>query len=502
MNKTQDNEPGRRFRRSSRGYAIITTALTAAVIFPMVGLAIDVGILYVVRAQLWLAADSAAMAGARGLGSATDSATQTANAQAAATTYFNANWPAHYWKSGTVSGPSATVVPGANIRSVVVSASVPVPLYFLRVLGQDSANVGVTATATRQDAFIVIVLDRSSSMNYVMPSGQTACQEAISAAQSFVSNFTEGRDYIGFVTFSAGVYSYPATTTFNTKDVNGNTIPGLIGKLTCTGNTATASGLNAGYQQIKNAYAGGLSAGRKNIVVLMTDGRPNGVDYNQWDSYASGSCKSSNPNMTGTFAQWSGGPNLTGTTAGVLKDASSSPNSGDATISAPNCSFNGNNPTSAHNDINALPNKDRFGNFTITGGTYTSYTSQNPNSPWNAAEPTLTGSSGGTNSPLNIIMASTNAADYQGDVIRTDTTLRPEIYVIAVIGTSAGDPPDTLFLQKMANDGFDMSDATASKFARNQANQTKGFYAPAPNPTQIDAAFQQVAAQIGMRLAQ
>ena len=73
-------------RRKSKGYAIITTVLAACLLFPMVGLAIDVGILYVVRAQLWLAADAAAMAGARALGSATDTATQTANAQAAATT--------------------------------------------------------------------------------------------------------------------------------------------------------------------------------------------------------------------------------------------------------------------------------------------------------------------------------------------------------------------------------------------------------------------------------
>jgi hypothetical protein len=34
-----------------------------------------------------------------------------------------------------------------------------------------------------------------------------------------------------------------------------------------------------------------------------------------------------------------------------------------------------------------------------------------------------------------------------------------------------------------------------------QANQTKGYYVPAPDPSRISAAFQQVAAQIGMRLA-
>jgi hypothetical protein len=86
-------------------------------------------------------------------------------------------------------------------------------------------------------------------------------------------------------------------------------------------------------------------------------------------------------------------------------------------------------------------------------------------------------------------------------VIRTDATLRPQIYCIAVIGASPGDPPDTLFLQKLANYGFYQGDATARSYALAQANQTKGYYVPAPDPTEISAAFQQVAAPIGMRLS-
>jgi hypothetical protein len=53
----------------------------------------------------------------------------------------------------------------------------------------------------------------------------------------------------------------------------------------------------------------------------------------------------------------------------------------------------------------------------------------------------------------------------------------------------------------MANYGFNQSDATAHSYSLAQANQTKGYYAEAPDPSKISAAFQQVAAQIGMRLA-
>jgi Flp pilus assembly protein TadG len=492
----------RRGRRSA-GYAIITTVLAASVLFPMVGLAIDVGILYVVRAQLWLAADAAAMAGARALGSATDNATQTANAQAAANTYFSANWPSHFWNSGTPSGPNVQVVPGTNIRSVVTTASVSVPLYFLRVLRQDSATVGVTATATRQDAFVELILDRSSSMNYTMSSGATACSAMISAAKAFVGNFTEGRDYIGLVVFSAGVFSYPPTTTFNTRDASNNTVPSLINSISCTGNTATASGLSVGYKAMQDAYTAGLSAGRANIIVLMTDGRPNGVDGN-YQPYASGSCAANT--LVGNIAQWAGGPVSSGSTAGILNHTSSTPASSDVTISAPGCNFNGNNATQMPKDLNGIPNQDIYNNYVISnpGAAYTSYTSQNPHAPWSNMEPTLSGSYGsnhGPNSPFDISAAAINAADYRGKVIRTDTTLKPQLYVIAVIGTSAGDPPDTLFLQKLANYGLDPNDATARVFANQQQDQTKGYFVPAPDPSQIDAAFRQVAAQIGMRLA-
>jgi hypothetical protein len=468
----------------------------------MVGLAIDVGILYVVRAQLWLAADAAAMAGARALGSATDTPTQTANAQAAANTYFNANWPSHYWKSTTPNGPNVQVIPGTNIRSVVTTAAVNVPLYFLRVLHQNAATVAVTATATRQDAFVEVILDRSSSMNYTMPSGGTACASMKSAAAAFVSNFTEGRDIIGLVVFSAGVFSNPPTTTFNTRDANGNTVPSLINSISCTGNTATASALSTGYRAMQNAYSGGLTTGRANIVVLMTDGRPNGVDAN-YVNYASASCAANQ--LIGNIAQWSGGPNPSGTTAGILNHTSSSPSAGDGTIYAPGCNFNS-NATNMPTDISGIPTQDIYNNYVKSnaGVSYTSYTSSNPNAPWSSQDPTLLGTYGsnhGPNSPFDISAASINAADYMGKVIRTDSTLRPQIYTIAVIGTSPGDPPDTLFLQKLANYGFDTSDATARSYANAQASQTKGYYAAAPDPSKISAAFQQVAAQIGMRLA-
>ena len=164
------------------------------------------------------------------------------------------------------------------------------------------------------------------------------------------------------------------------------------------------------------------------------------------------------------------------------------------------------NETNLATDISGIPLQDIYGNYVKTNGGagYTSYTSSNPNAPWNSTEPTLIGGSMsgyGTDSPFDISAASINAADYRGKVIRSDTTLRPQIYVIAVIGYNASDPPDTLFLQKLANYGFDQETPRLTRTPWPRLIRRKATTCRAPDPSRIAATFQQVAAQIGMRLA-
>ena len=82
--------------KDRKGIAVILTTLSMLTIVPMVGLGIDVSTLYIVRAKMYEAADAAALAGARGLGQGPDIGTQTSNAQAAATKFFNANFQAAF----------------------------------------------------------------------------------------------------------------------------------------------------------------------------------------------------------------------------------------------------------------------------------------------------------------------------------------------------------------------------------------------------------------------
>src|ERR1700736_5874828 len=77
-----------------RGIAVITlTVMMTAVLIPLVGLAIDGGILFMTKAKLQTAVDAAALAGGRSLSVGLDLASQTASCTATVQSYFAANFP-------------------------------------------------------------------------------------------------------------------------------------------------------------------------------------------------------------------------------------------------------------------------------------------------------------------------------------------------------------------------------------------------------------------------
>jgi len=476
-----------------KGIAVILTTLSMFVIVPMVGLGIDVSTLYIVRAKLYEAADAAALAGARALSQGSDSNTQKANAQTVATRYFNANFPASFWGATniTLSTPTIDDATVPNYRTVSITASVQAPLYFLRILGQTTSTIAVSTQAARRDALVMLVLDRSSSMNYAFQ-GSTACAILKPDAVQFLNNFAPGRDMVGLVVFGSTAYVAAPRLNFDQPDANGNTVASLINQISCGGNTNTTEAMQQAYAQVQAIN----STSRANVIVLMTDGRPNGFTGNYTNLRTSpGSCDPGNAPLIGTLAQWAGGPNPTGTTAGLMNYSTNSitnANEGPTAYSG-GCNFAG-DLTKARNDLSGMPPADIYGN--ATAGPYSTY---NPNFPYNGAYANLTGVS----SPQMIEVASTNVLDNEGTKIRTDATLKPAIYTIALEGNSPGDPPDTLILRKLANDPSmeNDPDATARTFYQQQKAQPQGYFADAPDPSQLFAAFNTIATQIVIRLS-
>jgi len=467
------------------------TVLTMMICLPLVGLAFDVGILYMIRGKLYQSVDAAALAGARALGQGPDGPTQKSNAQAAATKYFNSNYPTGFWGTIGVNFPTPvvddTTVP--NYRTVTTTASIVAPLYFLRMLGQNTAVVAAVSQAGRRDALVMLVLDRSYSMLNTFQ-GTTACAIMKTDAANFLTNFAQGRDMVGLVIFGSSSYTYAPTTSFGTPDGNGNTVASLIGQITCNGNTNMAEAMHQAYAQIQAVNV----TTRANVIVLMTDGRPNGYTGN-YTAYEKGTC---NPaTLRGVYAQWAGGPLTSGTTAGLM--LWTAPNAAyDSDAVTPDANGNckmSSDLTTGYQDLKQLAPTDVYGN-SATG----TYSANNPNSPYNGTTVNLNN----ITIPEWVEAASSNTVDNQGTTIRTNATLKPQIYAIALEGNAPTDPPDTLLLRKLANDPSMQNDpdsTTRTMWAGQNPGQTVGYFVDAPDAGELCAAFNQIATQIVVRLS-
>lgn len=480
-------------RKKQRGMAVVMTTLTMLVSIPLVGLAVDVSVLYMIRGKIFQAVDSASLAGARALANGANSNAQTSSAQAEATKFFNANFPAGYWGTSNINFATPTVdsTTTPNYRTVTTSATVTAPLYFLRILGQNSTTISVSSQAGRRDVALMLVLDRSSSMNNPFD-GTTACAIMITDAANFLNYFAPGRDMVGLVVFGSSVYTYAPTTTFTTPDGNGNTVASLINSINCNGNTNTAGAMQAAYQQIVNTNANT----RSNVIVLMTDGRPNGFngDYTALRINPATCDHAGNP-LIGVAAQWAGGPLLAGTTAGLMPISSNNVNGNDGSAAANStgCQM-ASNLQNVRNDVTKMPSKDIYNNST-TGP----YSTLDPNPPYGNQAGTLN-----ISIPAQVEISAVNAVDNEGTTIRSNAALKPSIYVVALEGNAPSDPPDTLMLRKMANDPTMQNDpsATAQAFWTLQnPGQTVGYFVDAPDPSELCAAFNSIAERIVVRLA-
>ena len=465
-------------KKTQGGFAVIMTALTMLVCIPLVGLAVDVGLLYMIRSKLYQAVDAASLAGARALANGASTGAQTASAQAVATRFFNANFPAGYWATTniTFATPIVDSTSTPNYRTVTTSATVTAPLYFLRVLGQNTTTVAAASQAGRRDVAMMLVLDRSSSMISYPYMGSTACAYMVTDATQFLNYFAPGRDMVGLAVFGSAVFTYAPTTTFTTPDANGNTVASLIGQITCGGNTNTDEAMYQAYQALVNVNA----PTRANVIVLMTDGRPNGFTGNYPAALRKnpGSCKTTSGQMIGEVEQWAGGPYATGNTAGLSVETTNVPtpaNDGAAPANTTGCSMDSNISGAPPNDLVQMPTTDVHG-YSVVGN----YSVNNPNAPYGSSSDTRN-----VSSPQQIEIASVNAVDNMATAIRTNAALNPNIYTIALEGNAPNDPPDTLLLRKMANDPTMQNDpsATAQLFWTQQnPGQTVGYFVDAPEP--------------------
>jgi Flp pilus assembly protein TadG len=255
-----------------KGQVVVLTALTMIVLIGAVGLAIDSGLGYIVRAKLNAALDAAAIAAARDVVLGDTQAQQADNAQKAATKFFNANYPSSgFFNSTRTLNPIGTLFEQGKV-TIDVSATARSPVVLVRVLNAlspspnfDLLSVASSAQVVRKDLDMSVVLDTTDSM--VAVSGQVKA-----AAKDFLTHFSNTTDRVALIHFAHGAvvdepFHSPARG-FNRPLMNT-----LITNYTFTGFTNFADGFWHARNQLNSIPVDKRSTLR--VIVFFSDGSPN-----------------------------------------------------------------------------------------------------------------------------------------------------------------------------------------------------------------------------------
>ena len=563
--KNSQNKHG----RGESGAALFLATSSMVFLIPMVGLVVDTGFMYSAKARLQAAVDGSSLAAARALNlGATLQSQQTAAAQNAVN-WFYANFPVGTWATTGTSmnttgatntnagyaSPSVNIYPDANnpqLDHVDVTASTNVPTWFMKWFGYGSIKITAIGNATRRAVVVMMVLDRSHSMCMVSGSlihgnnpcnknDTTApCSQMIAAAKQFTGQFAEGRDYIGLITFAENVYvtQIPSTTFQSTLGYSNNSgsvsgsAAGSLDNIVCNGGTGTAQAISLAYQAL---YQAGLP-GALNIIMLETDGLPNAMTMNFYDSVHSVAGLNASSNCTDTVGK------KVATAGGFASNHIPSWTTGLALNAAPFNTTAGPYSNVPAGMIGSVPSADPSGanNFFIMMQYFTNSTASNYNTntyitnttapgcstadtgtspvdikwfpatdvygnstnPSNAYQSVSTDAQGhiSPNTWSNYHNAVLNATDNAAYVARGNATIPAYVFAIGLGGNSTGGPPDPVLLQRIANDPsgdqFNATPAYSACPTCATAGQYTGKFVYAPTSAELNSAFLVISSQI------
>jgi Flp pilus assembly protein TadG len=535
------------------GMMVLLMAALLLFLIPVIGLVVDCSLIYFVRTRITAAVDASALATARSLNLGQTLAEQNAAAVARGKAFFWSNFP-----SGTFSTRNTTItIPdpqygttSSTLQTIYVTTTgqTDAPTYFMNIFNIDHVTIKVTGQAARRNINLILVLDKSGSMNNT--DTPTACEQMKTAAKNFVTYFSNNRDTLGIVAYNAAYYNTFAPSSSFLPDINT-----AITNISCVHGTNVSAALNRAYTLLQGIN----QPSALNVIVLFTDGQPTvftadfPVKKLQDTRYGDGNTAKSStaPNsklypaatygslvtvppspckdpsgrqwyksptyITGTNPYPSWNPfsvvltNGAGATAGTVRGGLSyggNPIVGGYVYGLYNwvenynlistsgsCAFqttdSNNNYYSPRRDVAYIPDTDLWGNATV--GYHTNYLAAS-NSYSGNDYMTYNGTSRvRADSAQTISNVSFNVTDAQASTIRADTTLKPVIYTIGLGTTDI----DTMLLIRVANvqSATDPSGATVTN-AIYTTTQNQGLYAWAPNSTQLNQAFALIASSV------
>jgi Flp pilus assembly protein TadG len=520
-----------------KGISLMLAVISLIFIIPMIGLAVDVGMLYVVKARLQGAVDGASLAAARALNLGQTTAAQATSAKQNAVNWFYANFPAGSWfTTGTLMDTSdvhAHVYDDAvnpNLRHVDVTASSYVPTLFMNWFGVTKTLIVANGFASRRDVNAMLVLDRSGSMCFPSSSPCTSsnanCGSLIKAAKTFTGQFSAGRDKIGAISFADNAYlhaipldTFQTTLGYINSLGTGN---GELDTIACGGGTATPQAIALAYNELYKIN----QPGALNVIVVETDGKPNTVTMNFWDGTSAGLSSSSNcldtsvplpgkKKSAGGFASssvlpaWTAGDSMNTGGTGYMADipagmigglggadtganvyllfnswttvkANTYSETANQYSAANGCSMaSTHSPSPSPTDLAWMPTTDVYGNNLI-----------------NASYNTVGGISGGHITSLtmpNIRAAAFNALDDAATRARTNANIPVTVFAIGF----TTDVDDTI-LQRIANDPDWIPNASCASSGDCvvHTDQPEGTYVFAATTADLIPAFLSLSSQI------
>jgi len=346
------------------------------------------------------------------------------------------------------------------------TANAAIRTNFIRLMGISTLNVGDYSQATRPPVILSLVLDRTGSM--LGNGGSTAMPPAVEAFDQY---FIEGTDQLGETSFAwSATNDVPIATTFISN------IQTSVTGLKFADGTYSMGGLVSGYNQIEAVANPPVNAVK--VVVFFTDGWDNTIQASLQNPTTN---KSVNVEFGGNAATTSG-----------FDEAPPTPNDFLAFIDPANVDLNNGKGAGAGFYGGASQPTTTMTCQDGGSGGYSVYATDNMA---NCNGATTFVPFGGPSDPLGTSAVAINRINITKEAEYTTVqyaeTLRAAGITVYAIGL--GDDIDETYLQEIANDPASPSYS---------ASEPSGIALFAPQPTDLDTAFQTVAEKILLRLTQ